>query len=263
MTKTTKTKQPFKYTAEIQELLDIPEVNGLEFSPRNNITNSEYTRILKPLYEWLIKLKAMGKLNFTVEILRCKNNNKMELMINISSNMLHITIPPQITHITLNYFESPETIQYVVCTNPKSLLVNELTYKQLVSIACYGSLHPNHELYMSIERLGLKLLKQYRLNIKKVIDNKIEARNHHLTEFNEIKLVYLFELLRQHHKKCGYQDTRNSDEVQQIIRSIKDADMYTVLSSKQVINNYYNTLSTIEHELKRYMIEISESHPEM
>lgn len=186
----------FQFKDELIALLNEPCIVGT--SGTKLVTNSNYKRILHPLYTWITKTKTihaevLDKIQLGIITL---NDNLVVTIYNICTN---ISIPKSLKNIIFGNILS--TIPYEIkLQSPNSLYYGEVTlYSTYMKLCISEVITPNIELCKIIEGKLLKQLTKFKNTSDKMISNEIEFNASKLYELYEPLNINVLNFLLQYH----------------------------------------------------------------
>lgn len=242
------TTKNFKYTSEMNELI---RAGIISTDYEVTITNHKYESILKPAVDWIYKLRAIQKLNFTLMVYNYKTYGlAINLTIDSRAQSKKLLIPANIKNIRLTLSNAYIDGCEITLQNADSLIYNKQDYSNLVLLAANSRLTPNHKLYKQIEDLGFAYIRSWKTlnNKSNTTLTKHTSKIHEL--FRHIEPVSLIRLLNTHLKYLNYTDAtldNNFESMKLIYENIWEC-MRAMLQTT-------TSISTVENAISNYKVQ--------
>lgn len=164
--------EDFKYYKEMLELISM---ENIDIEDSIEIDNKSYIKIIKPLYDFIKKLKILRNFNLYVLIYTYEK----ELAIELYGNNICLGLPSNMRNIILGngILLSSNKIEIA---NPNSIIIDEITIDVLLKAISHNIIYTNKNLYLKVLRGSIKYLDKL---INEVIQYRKEIDNDRYTAY--------------------------------------------------------------------------------
>lgn len=241
-------------TAENKKLInDFNKLMGtyLEVaSAKQVLTNKICEEDLKPLYNWLVKLKALGKLNFKLSV----SYNSRGLYILVSDCNMEINIPKDIKNIRVSVATFSQKRFKMNLLNVDSLTINTGSYYETLNLTLNNRIEvipSNIELYKRIEKVAIKLIEAYENS------GTEEERDKEAKKLDDISIDRLITLIWRHNIEIGKPLT---EEIMQKLKKNIEIIRHYLNEVVHGVSNYKKLKKTVAQQLKQLIHNLEEEN---
>lgn len=232
-----------------EELKDINEIA----IAIDNISEKEYNTVIKPVVNWIKKLKTMGGLEFRIMIYKERGFGDL-ILVPIADNIDHLrlVIPPEIKNIKLDdqitYINNVE----IVYKSSNQFVVNDNTYYVLSHLMCNGFMRPDIKLIKAVERISLQKVKVLQhIKTMQEVQRKLQI----------ISLEDIYNIIELHRNCiCEIQGKRLDINKQAELNDLKQELKFIITQSNIVLPNniMYNYMYTYQQATSKLESELEQ-----
>lgn len=216
-----------------------------------------YKTILQPLYNYLLQLKLLNKLDFSIDLF--KETNEIEVYIRNSTS--DISIPKTLRNIRLDDSALQKEQNIITVQDINSLVIDNTNHLDLTTMALQGKIHTNNliELLHRLENIYLKDLEFINtLDISNMSKRKVKYH------YDEVGFNTLRKLLIYHYKLVG--NTLNKEEIHKlgiVISALENVIKPTKLYEPIDKDKYTESKNIIIQTFKKLIQEVQEVKQEV